>query len=69
MVNRDTQLYSGYVCSGVCYGLLVFVCDLGSKEHRKAATPNCTPQGGICKLVLWLVCFECIVFTLVELSF
>ena len=30
MVRRNHQLYSGYVCSGVCYGLLC-LCDLGRK--------------------------------------
>ena len=70
-VNRNGQLYSGYVCSGVCYGLLC-LWDSGSKERHKATTRNGVPQGkgtcgGVsCKLTLCLVCCEtdsaCIVF-------
>ena len=49
---------------------MLFMClfYLGSNERHKVSIPNCVPQGvgGICKLALCLVCFECIVFTLVE---
>ncbi len=49
--DRNTpllKLYSGYVCSGVCYGLL-HMRDLGRKERHKATTRKGVPQGEVIK--------------------
>ncbi len=39
MVNRNIQLYSGYACSGVCYGLLHLWC-LGNTERHPISIQN-----------------------------
>ena len=48
--GKSTVYPSQTVFHNVCSGhtvLFLCLCDLGSKERHKAATPNCVPQGGL----------------------